>query len=138
MLILLLFFALFQRLQGAPLFDTESSASAATSFISTDLSSFIPRSQNHFGTRTTSDIITTCLATIFACTWTAIHPNVPAPNDSGFDIFKRRVRMLFCALLAPEAIATFALRQRLAASQITEKYNSWVEMRECYIPFILL
>ncbi len=71
MLILLFLFALFRQLQGAPL--------AAHNDTFPTVHNLPRRSDVVFGTRTTSDIVTSCLATIFACTWTAIHPNIPSP-----------------------------------------------------------
>ncbi|TDL22555.1 hypothetical protein BD410DRAFT_803347 [Rickenella mellea] len=41
--------------------------------------------------RTTSDIIWSCLVTIFSCTWVAFHPNIPAPYESSFGIGLRRL-----------------------------------------------
>ncbi|KAF9472925.1 hypothetical protein BDN70DRAFT_925430 [Pholiota conissans] len=116
MLIILLFFTLFQTLRGVPL-------SSPTNPLD-DFSTFCPRAtDSHFGQRTVNDIVISCFATIFACTWSAIHPNIPAPTDCWWTRFKRQVITMICALLAPELITYWALEQRLAAREIMEEYN---------------
>ncbi|KAE9390353.1 hypothetical protein BT96DRAFT_345755 [Gymnopus androsaceus JB14] len=62
-------------------------------------------------TRTTPGIIWSCLTTIFACTWTAVHPNVPAYNASHSRLLGNRVKILVVALIAPELIVIWAASQ---------------------------
>lgn len=45
-------------------------------------------------TRGTYTIITSCLLTIFACTWTTLHLNVPGLNDSVWERFFRKSKPL--------------------------------------------
>ncbi|KAJ7187673.1 hypothetical protein GGX14DRAFT_383417 [Mycena pura] len=52
-----------------------------------------------------------CLATIFACTWMSVHPNVPPPDQSWLALFWRRLRMMLIGIIAPEAMMGFAARQ---------------------------
>ena len=118
MLIILLLFALFRLLQGAPLASGEEKI---LDFMDSD--HFFSRSNIVFGHRDTSSIVVSCLATVFACTWTAIHPNIPSPKDSGWAIFKRRIFTTIYALLAPEAITAWAMRQHFAAKRIAREYN---------------
>ena len=92
-------------------------------------SHILPRANIIVGTRSTSVIVISCLATIFACTWTAIHPNIPSPADSRWNIFKRRVVMTTYALLAPEFITLWAYRQYLGAKRIMQDYNSNISKR---------
>ncbi|KAF9472931.1 hypothetical protein BDN70DRAFT_967427, partial [Pholiota conissans] len=106
MLIILLFFALFQTLGGAPLSSTTNPIDDFSTF-------YVRDTESHFGQRTKWDIIISCFATIFACTWSAIHPNIPAPTDCWWTRFKRQVTIMICALLAPELITYWALKQRL-------------------------
>ena len=120
MLIFLFLFALFRRLQGAPL-ASEDGGSITDTF---QASHILSRADIVFGTRSTSDIVTSCLATIFACTWTAIHPNIPSPVDSRWDIFNRRLVTTIYALLAPEFITLWAYRQYRGANEIMEEYNT--------------
>jgi hypothetical protein len=55
--------------------------------------------------RGTSDILRSCLLTIFLCTWTAIHLNVPGPGES--NIF-RKFKWVITAMLAPEVVLFMA------------------------------
>lgn len=121
MLILFLLFTLFRLLRGAPTVAIPEVGLGPDFLPGCTL---VPREGIIFGARSTSDILTSCLATIFACTWTAIHPNIPSPADSRWDIFKRRLVTTIYALLAPEFITIWAYRQYLGAKKIVEEYNS--------------
>ncbi|KZP06206.1 hypothetical protein FIBSPDRAFT_805134, partial [Athelia psychrophila] len=83
--------------------------------------------------RTLDQIIVSCLVTILACVWFAVHRNVPAPRrkpsyHSNFFINstqwawsvilgqKEAAMVFFVALLAPEWILAWALRQALHRS----------------------
>src|SRR5882762_3293768 len=69
------------------------------------------------------DILWSCLATIFACSWVSIHPNIPAPNESSRRIFLRRLELMFWAVIGPEMIITWALRQWLGARHFEKLYK---------------
>src|SRR6266446_9569619 len=71
-----------------------------------------------FGTRSIWSIICSCLSTIFACTWVAIHPNIPDPKDSQLAVFHRRVVIMGYVLIVPELVITWATRQHLAARHL--------------------
>ncbi|KAF9442586.1 hypothetical protein P691DRAFT_779324 [Macrolepiota fuliginosa MF-IS2] len=73
--------------------------------------------------RSTSQILWGCLATIFACTWTAIHPNLSGPKDSGFQRLGRQIVTMYCMIIAPELVAIWAMRQRLAAERLKKEFN---------------
>ena len=73
--------------------------------------------------RTTYNIVSSCLVTIFSCTWVAIHPNIPHPGIGYKKKFLRRVRLMILALIAPECVLTWALRQWLAARRLEKKYK---------------
>ncbi|KAJ7151324.1 hypothetical protein C8R43DRAFT_1190751 [Mycena crocata] len=55
------------------------------------------------------DIIWGCLATIFACTWVSVHPNVPPPNQARLALFWRRLRMMLVAVIAPELMCSLKI-----------------------------
>ncbi|KAJ6494184.1 hypothetical protein C8R45DRAFT_1212269 [Mycena sanguinolenta] len=61
--------------------------------------------------RTLFSVVWGCLATIFACTWVSVHPNVPPPNQNSLQLFWRRLKMMLIAIIAPEVIVGFAARQ---------------------------
>ena len=83
--------------------------------------------------RTLLGIIWSCVTTVFLCTWVAVHPNVPEPVDTqDMDFwhkcvhvtscfFKNKVVMFICALLLPEYILAWAIRQRLVARRIVKR-----------------
>ncbi|KAF8969303.1 hypothetical protein BDZ97DRAFT_1915272 [Flammula alnicola] len=76
--------------------------------------------------RTGWDISWSCIITIFACTWSAVHPNIPGPRDSGWTCFKRRVVTMFYAMVAPELMAFWAMRQYSGARKIMRDYNEHI------------
>ncbi|KAG1880127.1 hypothetical protein F4604DRAFT_1579029 [Suillus subluteus] len=78
-------------------------------------------------TRTLWDIIWSCVATLFACTWTAIHPNIPGMKEGRMTIFFRRLYIMVLALIAPELIVTWATIQFLSARwTVTHGFFAWM------------
>ena len=71
--------------------------------------------------RSVLDIIWSCLATIFACTWVSIHPNIPHPDATEWQIRKHRATLMFWALIAPELIVLWAMRQWIGARDCVER-----------------
>lgn len=61
--------------------------------------------------RGTMDIIWSCLLTTFICTYTMLHLNVPAVNESTPRIICRRVFWMFIAILGPEIVLAYAAGQ---------------------------
>ena len=86
---------------------------------------FHPReiNPNKLTQRSEWNIVWSCFATIFACSWVAIHPNVPAPSDSSMRIFVRRLMMMGCMLIVPEMVIVWATRQWFAAHEIAQKHK---------------
>ena len=82
--------------------------------------------------RSLLSIIWSCTTTIFLCTWVAVHPNVPEPVDTQemdfwpkcvhktLCFFKTKVAMFICALLVPEYVLTWAIKQRLMARELVK------------------
>ena len=73
--------------------------------------------------RTIWDLLWSCLATIFACSWVSVHPNIPGPNESSWRIFLRRLELMFWAVFGPEMIIVWALRQWLGAHHLEKLYK---------------
>ena len=84
--------------------------------------------------RTISNIVWSCFSTIFLCTWVSLHPNIVIARDTrGLGWFKKSVvhpllgfmrnklPLFLCALLAPEYILAWAIRQYLKAGDIRKK-----------------
>ncbi|PBK85563.1 hypothetical protein ARMGADRAFT_861123, partial [Armillaria gallica] len=64
--------------------------------------------------RTLLSIVWSCLATIFACTWLSVHPNVPGRNittNGAISCAIERVKIMATVILAPEVILAWAAEQ---------------------------
>ncbi|KAE9404467.1 hypothetical protein BT96DRAFT_1016287 [Gymnopus androsaceus JB14] len=90
-------------------------------------------------TRTTPGIVWSCLTTIFACTWTAVHPNVPAFDASRSQLFGNRVKILVVALIAPELIVTWAATQFICSKRALKRLrrfspcSDWTETHGMFL-----
>ncbi|KIM24455.1 hypothetical protein M408DRAFT_317699 [Serendipita vermifera MAFF 305830] len=86
--------------------------------------------------RTLPSIVWSCLSTIFLCTWVAVHPNVhfrPEKHgqrwlgkwlwDSLHELVTYKLPLFLWALLVPEYILAWAVRQYVQAGVIGE--NGW-------------
>ncbi|KAF7370044.1 hypothetical protein MSAN_00634400 [Mycena sanguinolenta] len=73
--------------------------------------------------RTLFSVLWGCLATVFACTWVSVHPNVPPPNQSALQLFLRKLMMMLVAIIAPEIMVGFAFRQRLRVHVLSKKFQ---------------
>jgi hypothetical protein len=88
--------------------------------------------------RTLLSIIWSCITTVFLCTWVAVHPNVPEPVDirnmsfwhkrvhKTLCFFKTKVVLFIFALLVPEYILAWAIRQHLMARKIVKKNGTYL------------
>lgn len=68
--------------------------------------------------------------TTFACTWIALHPDVPrsdgthsGSSPSRWANLKGRFKLTIGALIAPEFMVLWAIGERLLAKKIAEEYN---------------
>lgn len=84
--------------------------------------------------RTMWGIVWSCLTTVYSCTWVAVHPNIPCPRKKeSNDCFQRwvwnpllffvehRLPLFVCAVMVPEYILAWAIRQWLKARQIDKE-----------------
>ncbi|KAG2360612.1 hypothetical protein BDR07DRAFT_1412090 [Suillus spraguei] len=78
-----------------------------------------------FTTRTLWSIISSCVLTLFACIYTAIHPNILSLKDNLLRTLWWRFGLgtMIMALIAPELIVTWAMRQWLSARQVTRQFQ---------------
>ncbi|KAG1741718.1 hypothetical protein EDB19DRAFT_1850920 [Suillus lakei] len=114
-ILLLLYIPFICALPSLPLNDTSTPA--------LDVSNF-PSSCN---TRTLWDIILSCVATLFACTWTAIHPNIPGMEEKKSAVLSRRLFIMMMALIIPELMITWATMQsRSAHWTVTHGFFAWM------------
>lgn len=99
-------------------------APATPSDISTNIPpSYLTRNDDTFGTRSMWGITWSCLSTIFACAWIAVHPNMPGPKDSHWTVFRRRILIIVYVLVAPEIVIAWAARQHFGARQLAKIYE---------------
>ncbi|KAG1829917.1 hypothetical protein DFJ58DRAFT_908875 [Suillus subalutaceus] len=78
-----------------------------------------------FTTRTLWAIVSNSVITVYACIYTAIHPNIPSPKDSTLTILRRRLWIMIVALLAPELIVVWTTRQWLN--------NTWTQTHSFFV-----
>jgi hypothetical protein len=71
-------------------------------------------------TRSIWNILWSSLVTLFACIWVAVHPNVPAFADGTLAKLKQRAKLLLTAVIAPEIIIMFAMRQWVCARDVMQ------------------
>ncbi|KAG2070538.1 hypothetical protein BDR04DRAFT_1128440 [Suillus decipiens] len=70
----------------------------------------IPNSPPH-NTRTLWDILSSCGLTLFACTWTAVHPDIPNIDQGIINITFCRLSLMVMVLIAPESMICWAILQ---------------------------
>ena len=86
----------------------------------------------------TFNILWTCLTTLFLCTWTVQHLNIPNPKDSRLKKLLRKVGWMIFTAIAPEYTTVNALYQYVQArrSVATVKaqfgYEWWTMMHTYY------
>ena len=116
LVLILVYLNLFQS-HAAPLTNLLAESGSNATVLSTS-TCICPADQ-----RTIWDILWSCLATIFACAWVSVHPNIPAPNESSSRILLRRLELMFWAVVSPEMIITWALRQWSGARRLEKLYK---------------
>ncbi|TFK34894.1 hypothetical protein BDQ12DRAFT_656310 [Crucibulum laeve] len=70
------------------------------------------------------DIVWSCVATTFLCTWVTVHPNVPAPNEDWWWIAWRRFKAMYWSLAAPELTIVWAMQQWGTARALRDRYKA--------------
>ncbi|KAF5312788.1 hypothetical protein D9619_002812 [Psilocybe cf. subviscida] len=85
--------------------------------------------------RSVFDIIWSCLAVIFTCTFVTIHPNVPHPEASSWQIMRRRAHLMCWALIAPELLVLWAMRQWYGARALGKliKVPGWTNTHGYFV-----
>ncbi|KAM3436192.1 hypothetical protein MY4824_004497 [Beauveria thailandica] len=86
--------------------------------------------QNSPGRRGTLDIMLSCATTIFACTWSIQHLNVPGKRDTLWTNLVRSAMWMLITILLPEFIlahAIFELDMALKAKRMLNKRSSETE-----------
>lgn len=75
------------------------------------------------------DILWSCLATTFACTWVSVHPNIPFLRETKASTTRWRVYLMLVSLIAPEIMILWAFKQLQGALVIMRTVNCsyWVK-----------
>ncbi|KDR77183.1 hypothetical protein GALMADRAFT_66531 [Galerina marginata CBS 339.88] len=81
------------------------------------------------------DILWSCLATIFACTWVSVHPNIPPSGEKWWKTALRRLELMFWAVIAPELIILWAMKQFFGARAMVKEYwgHGWTKTHAYFI-----
>lgn len=87
--------------------------------------------------RGTFDIISSCFLTIFLCTWTCLHLNVPATGEGEWRPILRKFRWMMLTILGPEFTVAFAAGQRANAKRTLHTmrgmgYSEWTLRHSFY------
>ncbi|KAG1897542.1 uncharacterized protein F5891DRAFT_982517 [Suillus fuscotomentosus] len=106
------FLCLVGVVHAAPITDTTNSI-ASDSFLEAP----------SFTTRTMWTIISSSVFTLFACIYGAIHPNIPSPEDRPLRVLLQLLGTMIMALIAPELIITWAMRQWFSARRVTRQFE---------------
>ncbi|KAF9543987.1 hypothetical protein CPC08DRAFT_700419 [Agrocybe pediades] len=73
--------------------------------------------------RTLQDIIWSCVATMVACSWVSVHPNMPGAEERPVSRHLRHLAYVFWAIVAPEALIFWAMRQWHGARTIEKEFK---------------
>jgi hypothetical protein len=74
-------------------------------------------------TRGTWSLLYSCSFTIALCVWTAIHPNIPACEDSTWATFGRKFKWVLVALFIPEMVLSAAWQQLYRSWRLRQYLN---------------
>ncbi|KAI3603596.1 hypothetical protein WG66_006077 [Moniliophthora roreri] len=77
------------------------------------------------GCRTTTSILWSCLSVILICTWVAIHPNIPRVGTHSAVVVYKNIEHMVIAILAPEIIILWAMRQWYSAKEIAKQFKRY-------------
>jgi len=102
------------------------------------LQSIFIREEDRFDTRSLYGIFWSCLSTLFACTWIAVHPNIPAPRDSWWEVLGRRLAIMGYILLAPEFLIFWAARQHYTAHNFVKKHGEKTGWTRAHAFFLIM
>ncbi|KAF9556615.1 hypothetical protein CPC08DRAFT_711111 [Agrocybe pediades] len=78
-----------------------------------------------YDSRTSWDIIRSCLATLFACLWVSVHPNMSSSTHSDIRVFLAKVELMIWTLLFPEMIILWAYRQWKGSRVLSKKFKDY-------------
>ena len=71
--------------------------------------------------RGSADILYNSACTLALCVWNSVHLNIPAVREDKWDTYRRKIKWVIIALLAPELLVFTAFQQWLAARKFLEE-----------------
>lgn len=83
--------------------------------------------------RGTFGLLWSCLFTIFICSWSTLHLNVPACDDSPSTIFFRKLKWMGIALIIPEVLLVLALAELHYIKATFKRFHSSQSVEEVCI-----
>ena len=81
--------------------------------------------------RSTSQIFFSCLFTLFACTWTVLHLNVPKVGEGEIKILIRKAKWMLIAFIGPEFVFGHALAEFTAAWKSRQYMKDLATANDC-------
>jgi hypothetical protein len=110
-------------------------------------SSSFPRHSNARSTlamvqsRSTLDIVWSCLSTLILCTWVGFHPDIPASGKNSRRVVSRYLTANpvgpIIALLVPELVLAAALGQWLNQRNAMSGLREWELSRSMFVDFAI-
>jgi hypothetical protein len=76
--------------------------------------------------RAVIEIIWSCFITILSCTWVSMHTNIPHPDATDSHVWRDRLYFTIGALVAPEIIVLWAMRQWIGARLLSKEFKGIV------------
>ena len=113
----------------APIEPLLSAAAGNRTILQTQIS---PPWVSSSGIRGTSDILWSCLLTLTACVYTAIHLNIPPAHEGKRQFLWRKSKWVALTLFAPEIVLYCALTQFLEARKLVKELNKLAGERTKY------
>ena len=80
-----------------------------------------------FHDRGTASLLYSNLFTLFLCSWSAVHLNVPADGETSLVIKVRKLKWMIVTVLAPEFVATYAFRDWTRARGLRKDLDEWYQ-----------
>ncbi|KAK1776162.1 hypothetical protein QBC45DRAFT_444601 [Copromyces sp. CBS 386.78] len=81
--------------------------------------------------RGTGDILFSCLTTLAACAYTAVHPIIPPGGESTRNFTIIKYLLVLVAVMAPEAVVAFAVQEFYDAWRLKKKLQGIIKRTPC-------
>jgi hypothetical protein len=111
------------RASALPLTPLESqllSANGSKAILNTEIA---PAWSTTSNIRSTGNLLWTCVLTLSICVYTVIHLNVPPPNETQWQHFRRKTKWVAISILAPELALAAAWQQWSLARALKRELN---------------